>query len=103
MYFHSQFYFKYDSTFIFQVIKTIPKPDDYSKENPQTTVGFCSDGTYFYWIWFAGAASDKSSKGVPVYLEKFTFDVSTRYEYLSNFFFLMKFGLINKEKINYNH
>ncbi|XP_063396384.1 probable E3 ubiquitin-protein ligase HECTD4 [Mytilus trossulus] len=57
-----------------QVIKTIPKPEDYSKENPQTTVGFCSDGTYFYWIWFAGAASDKSSKGVPVYLEKFTFD-----------------------------
>jgi hypothetical protein len=35
-----------------------------------------NDQTYFYWIWLLGTASDKSIKGVPVYLDKFTFDVS---------------------------
>ncbi|KAK3084084.1 hypothetical protein FSP39_007865 [Pinctada imbricata] len=54
-------------------LKTIAKPELYHHEGPQTTVGFCSDGTRTYWVWCPGVLSDKNIKGLPVYMEAFTF------------------------------
>ncbi|OWF52164.1 E3 ubiquitin-protein ligase HECTD4 [Mizuhopecten yessoensis] len=55
-----------------QCVKTIPKPEEYLHEGPQTTIAFCSDATYFYWLWCPGLASDKSVKGLNVYLDVFS-------------------------------
>ena len=56
-------------------MKTIPRPEQFTVQNVCTTIAFCSDGIYFYWIWCPVAVSDKNAKGVPVYMESFKFQV----------------------------
>lgn len=56
-----------------QPVKTIPKPEQYTAQGVCTTVAFCSDGVYFYWIWCPAAVTDKNAKGIPVYMESFKF------------------------------
>ncbi|KAL3856755.1 hypothetical protein ACJMK2_011476 [Sinanodonta woodiana] len=55
----------------FQPLKTITKPESYIQPGVHTTIAFCSDGAYFYWIWCPGSLSDKNIKGLNVYLEVF--------------------------------
>ncbi|XP_055995500.1 probable E3 ubiquitin-protein ligase HECTD4 isoform X2 [Ostrea edulis] len=52
-------------------VKTLPTPHGFKSEGPQTTIGFCSDGCLFFWIWMPVIPGDKSAKGISVYLEVF--------------------------------
>lgn len=74
---------------ISQPIKTLLTPHGYKNEGAQTTIGFCSDGRFFFWIWVPILPGDKSAKGIPVYLEMFDIDVSIRIKgtFLHIFFF----------------
>ncbi|KAJ8312853.1 hypothetical protein KUTeg_010226 [Tegillarca granosa] len=58
-----------------QPLKTVPIPEEYTHEGPRTTIAFCSDGTYFYWVWCPGVNSDKNIKGLSVFLEAFRYDI----------------------------
>ncbi|XP_062590799.1 probable E3 ubiquitin-protein ligase HECTD4 isoform X2 [Saccostrea cucullata] len=55
-------------------MKTLPTPHGYKNEGPQTTIGFCSDGRFFFWIWVPILPGDKNAKGIPVYMEMFDVD-----------------------------
>ena len=76
---------------IFQPIKTLLTPHGYKNEGAQTTIGFCSDGRFFFWIWVPILPGDKSAKGIPVYLEMFDIDVSILIKgtFLHTFYFLV--------------
>ena len=63
--------------FHLQVISVIPKPEVFQRPGPCTTVGLCSDGVYFYWLWCAATLQEKNAKGINVSIETFTIDVSS--------------------------
>uniref|UniRef100_A0A2C9KB19 HECT domain-containing protein n=1 Tax=Biomphalaria glabrata TaxID=6526 RepID=A0A2C9KB19_BIOGL len=49
-----------------EVLMVLYKPSMFVQPGPCTTVGFCSDGVYFYWLWCPALVQDKTSKGVSV-------------------------------------
>ena len=49
-----------------QVLKVIPKPKVFVQPGPCTTVGFCSDGLYCYWLWCPTLVQDKNAKNINV-------------------------------------
>ena len=77
---------------IFQPIKTLLTPHGYKNEGAQTTIGFCSDGRFFFWIWVPILPGDKSAKGIPVYLEMFDIDVSILIK--GTFLHILFFGIL---------
>ncbi|XP_025090246.1 probable E3 ubiquitin-protein ligase HECTD4 isoform X2 [Pomacea canaliculata] len=60
-----------------QLIKVLPKPPWLLEHGPCTTVSFCSDGTYFYWIWCPSVISDKAAKGISVFVHSFKIDAKS--------------------------
>ena len=42
---------------------------------PCTTLGFCSDGSYFYWVWCPANITDKSAKGIHIFVTSFKLEV----------------------------
>ena len=57
----------------------LPCPETYVISGVMTTVSLCSDGTYFYWLWYLGSASDKTLKGQNIFLDTFRVDVRVQY------------------------
>ncbi|KAK3804042.1 hypothetical protein RRG08_062412 [Elysia crispata] len=49
-----------------EVLKVIPKPKVFVQPGPCTTVGFCSDGLYCYWLWCPALVQDKNAKNINV-------------------------------------
>ncbi|KAH9492171.1 hypothetical protein Btru_026483 [Bulinus truncatus] len=49
-----------------EVLMVLYKPSLFVQPGPCTTVGFCSDGVYFYWLWCSALVQDKNSKGINV-------------------------------------
>lgn len=49
-----------------EVLKVISKPKAFIQPGPCTTVGFCSDGLYCYWLWCSALVQDKNAKNVNV-------------------------------------
>ncbi|XP_059171920.1 probable E3 ubiquitin-protein ligase HECTD4 isoform X2 [Physella acuta] len=54
-----------------EALKVVSKPSVFVQPGPCTTVGFCSDGVYFYWMWCPTLLQDKSTKNVNVNLSAF--------------------------------
>ncbi|KAL8604631.1 hypothetical protein ACOMHN_013411 [Nucella lapillus] len=77
-----------------QAKKTIPKPQWMLEGGLCTTLAFCSDGTYFYWVWCQAALSDKSAKSIQVYVTSFRLQEST----LEVHFHLERQTLMRKEE-----
>ncbi|XP_055958013.1 probable E3 ubiquitin-protein ligase HECTD4 [Patella vulgata] len=57
-----------------EMIKPVLKPDKCSVGKPCVTVGFVSDGMYFYLIWCQVNMADKSAKGINVYVETYSIE-----------------------------
>ncbi|KAK7087914.1 probable E3 ubiquitin-protein ligase HECTD4 isoform X2 [Littorina saxatilis] len=74
--------------------KTIPKPQWMLEGGPCTTLAFCSDGSYFYWVWCSAGAVDKSTKGIHVFVTSFKLDEAT----LEVHFHLARLTLTRKEE-----
>ncbi|GAB6029828.1 putative E3 ubiquitin-protein ligase HTD4 [Chamberlinius hualienensis] len=46
-------------------------PSSVSVKSVVTTIQFCSDGFYFYWVWCPGSLGDKSIKSQTIYVDTF--------------------------------